>query len=107
MKTLKFEPNLAERILSGNKTTTWRLWDDKDLKVDDEVDFINKETKEPFAKVKLTEVCEKPIGKLSKEDWYGHEEFSSEKEMYETYTLYYDKEVNPKTIVKVIHFELI
>ena len=43
MKTLKFEPELAEKILSGEKTTTWRLWDDKALKAGDSVEFINKQ----------------------------------------------------------------
>jgi len=31
MKTLKFREKLSKLILSGKKTTTWRLFDDKDL----------------------------------------------------------------------------
>jgi len=31
MKKLKFEPNLVPKILSGEKTSIWRLFDDKDL----------------------------------------------------------------------------
>jgi hypothetical protein len=44
MKTLKFTTELCEQILCGVKTATWRLFDDKDLPVGDELQFINKET---------------------------------------------------------------
>ena len=44
MKTLKFAPELCEQIITGTKTSTWRLFDDKDLTVGDELQFINKES---------------------------------------------------------------
>jgi len=31
MKTLKFAPDLCAQILAGTKTSTWRLFDDKNL----------------------------------------------------------------------------
>jgi hypothetical protein len=31
MKTLKFKPHLVEQILTGTKTSTWRLFDDKNI----------------------------------------------------------------------------
>lgn len=31
-KTLNFYDNLPELVLSGEKTTTWRINDDKDIK---------------------------------------------------------------------------
>jgi hypothetical protein len=49
MKTLKFAANLVPLILSGEKTSTWRLFDDKDLQVGDELEFINKNTNTTFA----------------------------------------------------------
>jgi uncharacterized protein YhfF len=42
MKTLKFNHELAQLILAGEKTSTWRLYDDKDLSVDDEIKIIDK-----------------------------------------------------------------
>lgn len=33
MKTIKFTPELSEQIIAGTKTSTWRLFDDKDLTV--------------------------------------------------------------------------
>lgn len=54
MKTLKFTSHLSEKILKGDKTSTWRLFDDKDLKEEDELIFINKETNEEFGTAKIT-----------------------------------------------------
>ncbi len=31
MKTLKFKPHLVAQILAGTKTSTWRLFDDKNI----------------------------------------------------------------------------
>ena len=44
MKTLKFTPELCQQIMAGNKTSTWRLFDDKDLTVGDKLQFLSKET---------------------------------------------------------------
>jgi predicted transcriptional regulator len=41
LKSLKFRPELAKMILDSTETTTWRMFDDKDLKEGDVVDFIN------------------------------------------------------------------
>lgn len=48
MKTLKFKPHLVPLILSGEKDSTWRLFDDKDLKEGDELQFINSKTDDVF-----------------------------------------------------------
>ena len=42
MKTLKFDHDQAELIKAGEKTSTWRLYDDKDLSVDDQIKIIDK-----------------------------------------------------------------
>ena len=49
MKTLKFRKNLSELILKNEKTTTWRIFDDKDIQIDDIIEFLVWETKEQFA----------------------------------------------------------
>lgn len=107
MKNLKFEEKFIQPILSREKNSTWRLFDDKDLKTGREIEFINKQTGETFAKVRLMGVSEKPFKDLTSSDWEGHEKFDSDKEMYETYSRYYSKQVNPKTPVKIINFQLI
>lgn len=73
MKRIKFATNLVEPILNGIKTSTWRLWDDKDLQTGDIVEFVNAETLETFAKAELTRVIEKPFKDLTDEEKQGHE----------------------------------
>lgn len=106
MKTLKFESHLAGMILRGEKTSTWRLFDDKDLQIGDEITCINKKTGKTFGTAKITSAYEKTFKTLTKEDIKGHEGFASKKEMYETYRSYYpDKKVGPETELKVLHFD--
>ncbi len=42
MKTLNFSDKLVPLVLSGAKTATWRLFDDKNLAIGDELIFKNK-----------------------------------------------------------------
>ena len=106
MKTLKFRKCLSELILKGEKTTTWRIFDDKDIQVNDELSLLVWETKEEFAKAKVASVREVPFKDLREEDFDRHEKFSSDKEMYETYSRYYEQPVTEDTIVKIIKFKL-
>jgi len=107
MKTLKFIEELSKLILSGKKNVTWRLSDDKDISIGEEISFLISQTKKEFAKAKILSVKETTFGELTKKDWEGHEKFSSDKEMYETYSGYYDIDVNPKTKLKIIKFKLL
>jgi hypothetical protein len=107
MKTLKFRPHLCKEILSGKKTATWRLFDDKDLNVGDRVSFLNWETKDEIAQAVLTEVRETTLGGLTAEDWEGHERFASDEEMLATYSLYYRRPVTLDAPVKIIKFRIL
>lgn len=104
MKTLKFRPNLCKQILSGEKTATWRLLDEKDLQTSDEIEFVNWETKLVFGTGAITHINTKTLGTLEESDWEGHERFASEAAMYETYRSYYGDAVGPETEVKLINF---
>jgi hypothetical protein len=104
MKTLKFTPELCEQIIAGTKTSTWRLFDDKDLTVGDELTFINKQALESFGTGKITQLYTKTLGTLEESDWVGHERFASDDVMYDTYRQYYGDSVSPDTDVKIIHF---
>ena len=106
MKTLKFTSDLVPKILSGEKTSTWRLFDDKNLSVNDELVFIEKETGNEFAKAIITLVQERKFQDLTDEDWQGHERFENEQQMYEAYKKYYNLEVTPTSVLKVVHFSL-
>lgn len=107
MKLLKFQDSLVPLVLSGEKNSTWRLFDDKQLSADDEIELreFGKETS--FAKAKIVRVIEKAFKDLTEDDRQGHEKFSNDREMYETYSGYYNTNVGPNTIVKIIWFKLL
>lgn len=107
MKTLKFDPDLVEKILSGEKVSTWRLFDDKDLQVGDELTLINKETDETFGTGKITTLSIRTLGTLTDEDWNGHERFASDEEMYATFRTYYGDKVDANSEVKILTFDFI
>lgn len=106
-KIIKFRDNLAKMVLAGEKDSTWRLFDDKNLHEGDTAELINWDTGEVFGKATLTEVREKKMGELEEPEFDGHEKFSSEEEMYKTYRSYYGDRVGPDTIVKIIQFKLL
>ena len=107
MKTLKFRQSLSKLILEHKKTTTWRIFDEKDLKQGDILQFIIKETNESFAKAKIVDIVEKKFKDLDYKDFDGHEKFNTKEEMYATYSEYYHKKIDENTIVKIIKFKLI
>ncbi len=106
MKQLKFSEPLPGMILEGKKNSSWRLNDDKGVEARDELSFCYNNGEE-FAKAIVVNVKETTFGELTEEDKEGHEEFSSDEEMYVTYSKYYKMEVKPQTKLKIIKFKLI
>ncbi len=106
-KTLKFTTSLTELIQKGDKNSTWRLFDEKDLTTGDDVTFINSDTHEEFAHARLTGVREKKMSDLDAKDFEGHESYISKQEMYSNFRGYYGRDVGPDTVVKIITFELL
>jgi hypothetical protein len=104
MKKLKFTPELCLLILAGEKTSTWRLFDDKNLQLGDELLCINKDTLESFGTAIITNLTIKTLGTLVEADWEGHERFTSEESMYQTYRSFYGDTVSPETEVKLLRF---
>lgn len=106
-KRLHFAPDLINMVLSGIKTVTWRLWDDKNLRKGDCVDFLENGTEKHFATARITKVVEKKLGEITDDDKKGHEVIKNVQEMYVRYSKYYGRKVYPSTVVKVIKFKLI
>lgn len=106
MKVVKFRDYLVSLIVSGKKNSTWRLFDDKDLSKDDEIELREFGKEKSFARAKITKVVEKAFKDLTAEDKQGHEKFVNDEEMYKTYSDYYKTKVGPETNVKIIWFEL-
>lgn len=107
MKQLKFRSHLVPLVLSGEKTVTWRLFDDKNLSVGDTIEFFDSETGEKFAQAEATQVREKSFKELTDEDFEGHEKFSSPEEMMKTYKENYGDQVTMDTLIKMIDFKLL
>lgn len=107
MKTLKFRPHLVDEVLAGRKTSTWRLFDDKDLKINDPIELMHSETKEKFAEAIITKIYEKPFKEIEEKDFEGHEKFQNKEYMMETYRKYYGEHVAWDSLVKIIHFRVL
>ena len=61
MKIIKFAAALVPLVLSGEKNVTWRLFDDKNLSVGDDLEFINRDTGKVFGYAKILKVWEKKV----------------------------------------------
>lgn len=107
MKTLKFAEHLVPMILSGEKTSTWRMFDEKDLKAGDELSFLHEKTGKEFAQARIVSVEEKSLGKIDAADLVGHERYASREEMVRTFQSYYGSQVAEDTIVKMVDYELL
>jgi ribonuclease HI len=110
MKTLKLEHDLAQLVLEGKKYSTWRLYDDKDLSVNDDVRLIDKidpnkpETWKVIGVARIDTVIQKRLGDIHDSDYDGHEQCASPKDMLEMYRGYYGPQVDMDTPVKIIRF---
>jgi len=110
MKTLKLEHHLAELVEQGTKTSTWRLYDDKDLSVNDTVNLIDKvDANDPgtwkvVGTAHIDSIVQKRLGDIIPEDYAGHEAFESHEHMMKTYQKYYGPQVDNQTVVKIIRF---
>ncbi|TSC73959.1 MAG: hypothetical protein G01um101444_426, partial [Parcubacteria group bacterium Gr01-1014_44] len=100
MKTLKFRHNLVKEILDGNKTATWRLFDDKDLQVGDQLEFIDWDTGEKFAEAEIIKMREKELDNIEEKDFDGHKKFGSKEVMLRHYKELYGEKVDMDTIIK-------
>ncbi len=107
MKKLRFVNHLAELILRGEKTVTWRFFDDKNLQVGDELVLGNSDTGQEFAKAEIVEVKEKRLGEVTEKDYIGHEKYKDQDEMLDTYKGYYGDRITLDSVVKIIKFKLI
>lgn len=107
MKTLKFRKHLVEEIINGRKTATWRLFDDKDLNVGDQLELLNGESGKKFAEAEITKIREKKLRQIKESDFKGHENYSSPKVMLQRFQEYYGDGVTMDTPIKMIDFRIL
>ncbi len=113
MKSLKLDHQLAQDVLSGVKTSTWRVNDDKDLHVNDQINLIDKiDPVDPATWVSIgtaiiTTILEKQLGAVTKADMDGHEAYTSIDAIVKEYQGYYGPQVSAETPVKIVRFRYI
>lgn len=110
MKTLKLAHSLAADVLAGKKTSTWRMYDDKDITVNDTLRLIDKvnperpETWKIIGTAKVDSVIQKRLGDISTEDYEGHNGYDSQEAMLTAFRNFYGPQVDLDTPVKIIRF---
>ncbi len=110
MKTLKLDHELAQAVLAGERHATWRVNDEKDLSVNDDIELIDKVdpsdmgTWQVIGHARIDQVVEKRMGDLTDDDWIGHERYESEEAMYAAYRAYYGPSIGPDTPIKLVWF---
>ncbi len=108
MKSLKFESQYVSQILSGEKTSTWRLFDDKDLKIHDSLALVDRDSGEVFAKAVIVRIREMELQNVRDSDYDNtHHKPASKEELYESYRKSYGLKVAPDSILKIIDFDLL
>jgi hypothetical protein len=114
-RIITFSEPLPTLILSGKKTTTWRIDEPVPVKRASDTDRIKVgdslslcyNSREEFVKAITTKVNHTIFSKLTDEDLSEHEKFNSKKEMYKQFEKYYKIKVNDNTKVVVIKFKLL
>lgn len=110
MKKLKLDHTLAQQVVAGTRASTWRLFDDKDLSVNDEVLLIDKvDPKDPnswkaIGTATIDKVMQHRLGDIGPADMDEGHNFPSQEAMLATYQRYYGPNVTLQTPVKIIHF---
>ena len=97
-------------IADRQRNATWRLYDDKDLSVDDEIRVVDRvdpkstDTWQVIGHAKVNEVVEKRLGDITAEDMKSHG-FTSKEQALVKYQDYYGSRVTLDTPVKIIYFD--
>lgn len=110
MKSLKLNHEFAQQVLAGQRTSTWRINDDKDLHVNEDVQLVDKvnplepSSWRPIGVARITTILEKQIGKVTQHDVAPGEQLKPLKALIEEYRGYYGHQVNAETPVKIITF---
>jgi ribonuclease HI len=103
MKILKFDPKLVPFIITGAKVSTLRIQDDKQLSVDDEVEFVNSATNEAFGIGRIESITTKRLKDIQDDEIPLNEIFTDKAEMLAELERRYGA-VTPDMHAKLINF---
>ena len=105
--SLKFTPNLAEKVISGEKTNTIR-YEAKKLKVGDIADAMVRDGEKvySFGYIKIVNIHQLPLRDISN-DISGHERYSDDNEKLLSFKKFYGEEVSLEDTFTVYDFEYV
>lgn len=111
MKSLKLNHQIAQLVIAGKRHSTWRINDDKDLHVNDDVQLVDKvdplnpASWQVIGVAHITSILEKQLGKVVQQDLERGEQLPPLKTLITVYRSYYGQQVNAETPVKIINFQ--
>lgn len=111
MKLLKVSHKIAKLIYSGQKNSTWRINDEKNVSVDDQIGIIDKVNPDDHSSWQIigtgrvSEVLQKRLSDIGPGDLGTGEDFETKQQMLKTFRNYYGGDVNEQTPVKIITFD--
>ena len=111
MKKLKLDHDIARLVAEGELRTTWRLFDDKDLSVNDVVELIDKtnpsepQTWQPIGTAVINRIIERRLGDAIQEGMIDTKGASSDHEALELSRDFYGKNVTLQTPAKIVFFD--
>lgn len=104
MKSLKFTAEQIPEIEQGRQTSTWRIFDDKELSVGDELQFINCDNATVFGYGLVGQIVIKRIKDLNEFDQDGHKKYDNLGQIITEFTRFYGPGVTADTIIKVVKY---
>jgi ribonuclease HI len=107
MKKLKFTPDRIASISDGQKTVTWRLFDDKDLSIGDIFEIENNISHQIVGLGEIDGISIKYLKDLTNDDQMGNKTYNNLDEIIEDLSTFYGPTVAPDSIVKVVRFHKI
>ena len=111
MKQLKFEKSFAEAIKSGDKNATFRVNDDKDIRVGDKVQLVEKINRDKPTtwmipgELKISEIKEVVLSELKDHKEFRGESFRNVDEMVQSFRRFYGEHIDSNSVVLVFKFD--
>lgn len=90
-------------LFTGEKNRTFRVTGGERYNVGDLIELCLEDGK-AFARAVVSRKTRKTFSELEERDWQGHERFSSDEEMYLTYSNWQGFPVTPETSLDIIEY---
>lgn len=110
MKTLKLNHAAAKQVLEGRRTSTWRMNDDKNLSVNDDIELVDKvnslrpDTWRAIGVAHVDRIIEKRLGDINDEDFIGAGPAATTESLVDNFKVYYGDSVDLDSPIKMVHF---